>query len=223
MYQPSTQFPEVTNRESFTQLIGVYDDDNGDPVSLTNIGGSGTFSAWDVQVMNALYGDTVLTAASASALTIGNGTINATIAAALAITPGQYVNFAAQSDATNFMQGQVVSYNPTTGAISFNVASVSIQLEIRRERGPGYNRDGYGPYATVGEYDWGAPILTAAIGNGISIVDTGIFQIYFSETSMRSLGPGMHSVAATLTSADGIDTRQLFLGRLPIAWGGVTT
>jgi hypothetical protein len=222
MYAPSTQFPEITNRESWSQLIGVYDDDSGDPISLSNIGGQGSFSAWNVQVMNALYGDTVLTAQSSSNLTIGNGTVNAVIGAGLAISAGQYVNFAAQSDATNFMQGQVASYNPTTGAITFSVASVSIQLEIRRAKGPGYNRDGYGPYATVGEYDWGAPILTASIGNGISIVDTGIFQVYFSETSMRSLGPGMHSVAATLTSADGIDTRQLFLGRLPVAYGGVT-
>jgi hypothetical protein len=63
----------------------------------------------------------------------------------------------------------------------------------------------------------------ASIGNGISIVDIGVFQVYFAESSMRCLGPGMHSVNATLASADGIDVRQLFLGRLPVFAGGVTS
>lgn len=203
----------------------MYDDATGDPISLLNYAGQGTFSAWTVDISSSLYGDTLIEASSTTQLTIGGGTINATVGTGLAIKAGQFANFQAQADTTNFMQGTVLSYNSSTGAISFSVASVSIQLEIRRERGPGasQNYDGYGSYAYVGEYDWNAAILTASIGNGISIVDTGIFQVYFPETSMRSLGAGMHSVAATLTSADGVDTRQLFLGRLPVMAGRVTS
>lgn len=224
MYMPSTQFQPVTNRESFSQLIGVYDDSTGDPISLTNTSGQGTFAAWSVQVAAALYGATLLTAVSVSSLTIGNGTFNAVLPTGLAIIAGQFVTFISQANTTSWMQGVVNSYNPTTGAINFTIATVSIELEIRRaERHGSDHRDsGYGAAYTLGSYDCDRPILTASIGNGITIVDQGIFQIYFSEMQFRQLGSGMHSVAATLASADGVDVRQLFLGRLPVLSGRVT-
>lgn len=175
-----------------------------------------------MQIAAQLYGTTLISTTSSSSLTIGNGSFNAVIAAGLAISVGQSVTFLSQADNTNFLQGQVTAYNAQTGAISFAVSTVAIQLEIRRVSDRGYQVDGYGPNYSVGSYDYTAPILSASIGNGITIVDTGIFQIYFSETQFRSLCPGMHSVNATIASADGIDVRQLFLGRLPVFAGGVT-
>lgn len=224
MYQPSTQFPQITNRESWSQLIGVYDDATGDPINLTNTSGQGTFNNWAVQIAAALYGPTLIATTSQNSQTIGNGTFNDVIATGLAIVPGQFVTYTAQTAQTNWMQGQVTAYNPATGAISFTVKTVAIELEIRREQRHGdYFRDsGYGASYTLGSYDFDSPILTASIGNGITIVDQGIFQVYFSETSFRQLGSGVHSVAATLASADGIDVRQLFLGRLPVFSGRVT-
>jgi hypothetical protein len=224
MYQSSTQFPQITNRESWSQLIGVYDDETGDPINLTNTAGQGTFAGWSVQIAAALYGIALISTMSVNSLTIGNGTFNDVIPAGLAITPGQSVTYIAQNAQTNWMQGQVIAYDPDTGVISFDVATVAIELEIRREQRNGdYFRDsGYGANYTLGSYDWDSPILTASIGNGITIVDQGIFQVYFPETSFRQLGSGMHSVAATLASADGIDVRQLFLGRLPVFSGRVT-
>lgn len=224
MYMPSTQFPQVTNRESFSQLVGVYDNETGDPINLTNTSGQGTFASWSVQVAATLFGTTLLATTSATSLTIGNGTFNAVMPANLAITPGQFVAFISQPSTLNFMQGQVTAYNTTTGAISFNIATVAIELEIRRvERNGSMWRDsGYGASYSLGSYDFNQPILRASIGNGITIVDQGIFQIYFSETQFRQLGSGMHSVAATLASADGVDVRQLFLGRLPVLSGAVT-
>jgi hypothetical protein len=104
-----------------------------------------------------------------------------------------------------------------------DLTDCAIQIEIRRVRNAGgYGLDGYGPNYSVGSYDWCAPILTASIGNGVDIVGLGAFQIYFSETQFRSLAAGMHSINATLASPDGVDVRQLFLGRLPILFGGVT-
>jgi hypothetical protein len=224
VYQSSTQFPQITNRESWSQLIGVYDDATGDPINLTNTSGQGTFSSWAVQISAALYGQTLLNTTSQGSLTIGNGTFNDVIAPGLAITAGQFVTYIAQAAQTNWMQGQVASYDATTGAISFEIETVDIELEIRREQrhGSDFRDSGYGANYTLGSYDWDNPILTASIGNGITIVDQGIFQVYFPETSFRQLGSGMHSVAATLASADGIDVRQLFLGRLPVFSGRVT-
>lgn len=224
MYQSATQFPQVTNRESWTQLVGVYDDATGQPINLTNTQGQGTFSNWSVQIAATLYGATLLATTSLTPLTIGNGTFNAVVPAGLAISPGQFVTFISQLDTTQFMQGQVTAYNAGTGAISFIIAAVSIQLEIRRvsRHGSDFRDSGYGANYTLGSYDCDRPILTASIGNGITIVDQGIFQIYFPESSFRQLGSGMHSVAATIASADGIDVRQLFLGRLPVFAGGVT-
>lgn len=224
MYQSATQFPQITNRESWSQLVGVYDDSNGQPINLTNTLGQGTFASWSVQVAAQLYGPALLSTTSLTQLTIGNGTFNAVVPTGLAITPGQFVTFISQPSTTNWMQGQVTAYNPATGAISFQIATVSIELEIRRaeRHGDSHRDSGYGANYTLGSYDCDKPILTASIGNGITIVDVGIFQIYFSETQFRSLGSGMHSVAATLASADGVDVRQLFLGRLPVLSGQVT-
>ena len=217
------QFPQITNRESWSQLIGIYDDDTGDAINLSNTGGIGTYALWVVQVSTALYGVAILTTTSLSSLTIANSVQNAVIATGLAILPGQYVSFLYQNDNTQFMTGVINSYNSTTGAIQFTVATVTIQLEIRRMR-EGPHWDGYSDnFAGYGALVCDAPILAASIGNGISIVDTGIIQVYFSETSMRRLGRGVHSVAATLESADAIDVRQLFLGRLPVFDGRVTT
>lgn len=224
MYQPSTIFPEITSRESWSQLIGVYDNETGDPINLTNTSGQGTFASWSVQIAATLFGATLLATTSASVLTIGNGTFNAVVPTGLAITPGQFVTFISQPSTLNFMQGVINSYDPISGAIYFTIATVAIELEIRRvERNGSMWRDsGYGASYSLGSYDYNQPILRASIGNGITIVDLGIFQIYFSETQFRQLGSGVHSVAATLASADGIDVRQLFLGRLPVFSGGVT-
>lgn len=216
MYAPVMQFRQRTNRESFSEIVKISDDQTGDPINLTNTSGQGTFGAWSVQIAETLSGVSIITATSTASLTIGNGTFDDVIAADLNIQPGQYVTYIAQASTTNWMQGQVNTYDSTTGAVNFTIATVGIELEIRRAEGHGTNY-------MLGPYDWGAPILTASIGNGISIVDIGTFQIYFSETDFRSLSSGMHSIAATLASADGIDVVQLFLGRLPILSGRVTT
>lgn len=63
------------------------------------------------------------------------------------------------------------------------------------------------------------PILTASIGSGITVVDVGVFQVYFSAASMRTLSPKTYDVGCVITRD--IDARQLFLGRLPVFFGNV--
>lgn len=143
MYASPILLPQMTNRESFTLTVSVFDDDTGDPVALTDTNG-----------------------------------------------------------------------NP----------QVSIQFEIRRPRPVGAR--GYAEGYSSSYYDYGSygasPILTASIGSGISIVDTNVFQVYFSETQFRALAPTTWNVGCTLASLDGIDTRQIFRAKLPILDGWVT-
>lgn len=98
---------------------------------------------------------------------------------------------------------------------------VSIQFEVRRSQHH-HIGSGYSPYYDYGVGDCG-PILQASIGNGITLIDTGVFQIYFSEADMRKLRAGSYNVGCTIASLDGIDVRQIFRGRLPILDGYVTT
>ena len=145
MYQNPVLLPQMTNRESWTLTVALFDDDTGDPIALTDANG-----------------------------------------------------------------------NPV----------VSFQFEVRKSGpGGGYGNGwggGYGPYADYGSYGDG-PILTASLGNGITIIDTGVIQVYFPELSMRSLWAGTWDVGCTLASNDGIDVRQIFLAKLPILRGRVTT
>jgi hypothetical protein len=135
MYQNPTLFPQVTNRETWNPTIGIYDDDTGLAIDLTNI---------------------------------------------------------------------------------------TFQLEIRRI-GPyrQFAGDGYAGYDQIGSYSDCGPILSATLGNGLTVIDTGIVQVFFTETQMRSLEPGTYAVS--MTANDGTITRQIFVGRLPVFYGGVTT
>lgn len=104
-----------------------------------------------------------------------------------------------------------------------NIPIVTFQLEVRRSMpGRGYGGGYSNYYSGIGSISDG-PVLTASLGNGITIVDTGVIQIYFSETQMRSLcGALTWNVGCTMASTDGIDVRQIFRAKLPILEGYVT-
>lgn len=102
-----------------------------------------------------------------------------------------------------------------------NLSGLTFQLEIRRL---GFG-SGHFASPTVPFYDDGpeaSPVLTASLGNGITVVDVGVFQVVFSETQMRTLRAGTYSIACTASDGSPAGTRQLFLGRLPVLDGGVT-
>lgn len=222
MYVNPILFSAVTNRESWNPTVGLYDDDTDEPFNLTNTQGSGTFAAWSAQVSATLFGAVLLTTTSISSLTIAQGTITATVAPSLNISAGQYVKFLSQANTTIWMQGKVSSYNSTTGVLVFVVSSGTIALEIRRAKDVRQN-SGYIPYYDWSVDDGGGPVLSASMTDGrIVILDLGVFQVSFTLTDMRSLCPGTYVVACVYTSADGLDTRQLFIGRLPVLSGYIT-
>lgn len=107
-----------------------------------------------------------------------------------------------------------------------DLTNYTFALEIRRlniNNGSAGSR-GYGDSWDVGEYLTDGPIITASLGNGITVIDIGVIQVFLTSAQMRSLpGPATYSVAMTATSSDDpTNTRQIFLGRLPVLDGMVS-
>lgn len=172
--------------------------------------------------------DIVLTSEGGFVLTAEDGTVLTAGASvpvsSLPITPGMFVTFIALSSNAS-MTGLVNSFDPVTGILIFTVSTMAVALEIRRDRfGTGQRNDtGYVNFFDYGNIDDWGPIISLSIGNGITIVDVGVLQVYVPESQMRGLNGRTHIVAAVLTTADGVDARQLFLGKLPVLDGYMTT
>lgn len=219
MYQPMVLLPELTNREDFLRTASFFDDDTGQPIDVSGrtLAAPGDFvgAVWTVTV------GTVVTA-SVSQLTIKDYPIGnemqalaLTVGAGLAIAAG---SLAVIADATgkNTMFGYVISYAPATGKMVCQIG-VAFLLEIR---GHGQDYDGgYGPSSYIGT-DQGSPIISTQLGNGISVVDLGRLQIRIPASTMSQLRHRTYNVGMTMF--DGYDTRQVFLGKQPIQYGGVT-
>lgn len=63
--------------------------------------------------------------------------------------------------------------------------------------------------------------LSATTDNGkISIVDTGVFQIAFTATDMRTLDPQTYQVGCTIENDDS-EPQQFIIGTLPVLSGVV--
>jgi hypothetical protein len=242
-------FPAVSNREDFVSTHAVFDDTPlsvpvppGQPPSqlvnqpinlhgciLANNAMPFTSSSWVVV-------DGTITTSSSTPLTIpvppiGNQlqALTLTVGTGLGILQGDPVQIMdATTGTANQMLGYVTQYTAATGTLVCQIG-VSFQFEIRGDAGAGLM--GYAPY-----YDFGLPndqgsILRATLGNGIMIVDIGYFTISIPEAQFRSvLDIPFHSqtntisrtLMASLTCTDSINTRQLYIGRLPILYGGVT-
>lgn len=114
---------------------------------------------------------------------------------------------------------QIVGINDAETGLAVDLTGLTFQCEVRRMP-PRVQGSGYGAFYDIGTVNWDAPVLTAALGSGLTVIDIGKLQISFPESKMRALDPGTYAVA--LTATDGTATRQIFLGRLPVLFGGVT-
>lgn len=225
MYAFPVLWPETSNREDLYRTVSLFDDDTGAPINLSgtalgpgNLNGF-TGSAWTVT-------DGAIVTPSATQITIpafpiGNqlSALPLTVGANLGILAGDPI-LIADASGLNTMAGYVTSYVASTGALVCQIG-LTFQFEIRWQD---HHRltDDYSPF-----YDFGggapngpAPIISASLGNGLTIVDLGYLLINIPETKMRTLHHKTY--LASLTMTDSVSTRQVLVGKLPILYGGVT-
>jgi hypothetical protein len=221
VYAYPVLFPQVSNREDWLQTVAVFDDDLGTAVLMdgTAVPGGQAFtaSAWTVT-------DGAIVTTSATQITIpvypiGNqlSALALTVGLNLAILPGDLVTIADTVTGKNTMRGYVTSYVPATGALVVQIG-YTFDFEIRR-RAARYDGSGYIPWYDFGVPDEYGPLISASLGNGILITDVGVLQILIPVSTFQRLRGGTYSAA--MICSDGVNTRQLFVGQLPVQWGGV--
>jgi hypothetical protein len=120
------------------------------------------------------------------------------------------------SNREDFLLMLVISDDDTGNLL--NLSAVAFEFEIR-DLGPHHHGDGYSPFFDIGVVSHSAARITATLGNGITVVDTGVIQIRIPAAQLQILHSKTYS--ASLTMTDGVDTRQPFIGRLPVLYGGV--
>jgi hypothetical protein len=233
MYMDRVLFAQVSNREDFISTAAIFDDITGQPInlsgtSLANPAMPFTASGWTIV-------DGAIVATSNTTFTIPVPPIGSdllavtlTVAPNLAIKPGDPVKISDTATGNNQMLGYVTSYTVGSGTLVCQIG-VSFQFEIRGDSAGTFS--GYSA-----NYDWGLPndqgaVLRATLGKGITIVDIGFLTIFIPEITFRGVldipfnsqsNTVARTLMASLTMTDTINTRQIYVGRLPILFGGVT-
>lgn len=222
MYINPVLFPQQTNREDLIRTVSLFDDETGEAIDLSGrvlaVPGDFTAAAWVVT-----SGTTVT--ASASQITIkdypiGNEmqAITATIGLGLSIAAGAPVTLADAATGKNTMTGYVTSYAPATGVLVAQIGC-AFEFEIRgSSHHYGYD-GGYGASSFIGTDNCEAPLVSAQLGNGLTVVDLGRVEIRIPEAVMSKLRHRTYNIG--MTAYDGYDSRQVFIGKLPIFGGGV--
>jgi hypothetical protein len=224
MYAYPVLLPAFSNREDFLLTVSIFDDDTGDAIALSGtslaVPGDFTSAAWTVV-------DGAIVTTSTTSITIPDFPIGGQLAAlalnvgiGLGILGGDPITIFDTLTGKNTMTGYVSSYVPSTGALVVQIG-MTFQFEIRSQRRHG-NSSGYSQLYDIGvapgESD--GPILSASLGNGIAITDIGFLQIRIPEIQVRRMRSKTY--LASLTMTDSIDTRQVFIAKLPEQYGGVT-
>jgi hypothetical protein len=217
MYAWPVLLPAQTNREDFLRTVSLFDDDTGQAIDVSGrtlaVPGDFTGNAWTV-----VSGTTVT--ASVTQLTIkdypfGNEmqATSATVGINLPILAGAPVTIA---DATgkNTMTGYVTSYAPATGVLVAQIG-VAFAFEIR---GSHHNHDcDYGASWSAGN-GGDAALIAAQLSNGLSVIDVGKVQVRLPVTLVQKLHHKTYWVGMAMF--DGSDTRHVFIGELPVLFGG---
>ena len=229
MYAIPVLLAPQSNRENFSRTVSLFDDDTGEAIDVSGrtLAAPGDFTAanWVVTC------GAVMTA-SVSQLTvkdypIGNEmqALALTVGAGLAIAARSPVTIADAATGKNTMTGYVQSYAPSTGKMVVQIG-YSFLLEIRTAPQGGAG-DGYGSSSFIGSDDLGVPILQASLGNGITVVDIGRLLVNIAANPAATLNTAKlrhrtYNVGMTMFDGDA-DTRQIFVGRLPILNGYVSS
>jgi hypothetical protein len=202
--------------------VSLFDDDTGQPVRMdgTQTANAMAFTASAWTIVDGAIQTTSATSITIPVYPIGNqlSALALTVGANLGILAGDPVVISDTATGLNTMMGYVVSYVPATGAMVAQIGCTFV-FEIRRT-GARYDGSGYIPWYDFGVPDEFGPLLSASLGNGISYVDVGVIQIMIPVSAFQTLRGGTYSAALTVT--DSINTRQMFIGQLPVQWGGVS-
>jgi len=225
MYAWPVLFPAVTNREDLLRTVSLFDDDTLEALDVSGrtlaAPGDFTAAAWTVT------SGTIVTA-SVTQLTIkdypfGNEmqALALVVGLGLAILPGDPVTIADTATGLNTMTGYVTSYASATGAMVCQIGS-AFAFEIRGTYGSNGYDGGFGRQSSqIGEYCDTGPIIAAQLGNGLTVIDIGIVEIRIPQSLMTKLSHKTYG--ASMGMFDGADTRQLFIGKLPVLSGGLST
>jgi hypothetical protein len=201
--------------------LALFDDDTGQAVDLdfTTTANPLPFTAAAWTVTDGAIVTTSATSITIPVYPIGNqlSALSLTVGTGLAIAAGDPIRIQDTATGLNFLTGYVLSYTSSNGALSVQVGC-TFDFEIRRT-GPRFTTGGYTPYFDFGVPDEYGPILQAQLGTGIQIVDIGIIQILIYAATFQKLRGGTYQAA--LIVSDSVNTRELFIGELPVAHGGV--
>ena len=218
----------ASNREDLVRNVAIWDDDTGDPINLSyTVTQSGLpFSGNSWTVISGPVATTYNGPITIPAPPIGNELLAFTIpiGAGLGVfmVPGQPVKIVDPSG-LNYMLGIITSYDNVKGILVAQIGN-SFQFEIRseapRNAGGWGGYGGYTPYYGAGTINETNPLIKAALGTGLMIVDLGVIQILIPETTMRRLH--LTTYGAYMTMFDGTNTRQVLIANLPVLYGGVT-
>jgi hypothetical protein len=235
MYLSEILIPQVTNREDFLLTVSLWDNDletqiNFTGITLANPSAAFTAASWNVTA--GIVNTTSSTSITIPVPPIGAqlSPLNITVAPALAITPGLPVTISDAATGLNTMSGYVMSYTSSNGALSVQIGW-TFQFEIRGTTPTNLGLDyiDWYDFGTVGDNE---PILQATLANGfLTMVDQGTVQILIPESTFKSAldvpfssqsNTYARTYMAAMTATDSVNTRQIFLGRQPILYGGVT-
>lgn len=217
--------PEVSNREDFLLTCSIFDDDTGDPIKLdgctTAIAGQPfTGSAWIVfNGIQSTTSATVLTIPVFPIIAAGQAALSLFIGANLAYSQGDPVSIK-DVNPLNSMNGRVLSYSPSTGALVVQIGMV-FDFEIRRG-GPRSDAwgCGYNTFPDIGSINDYGPLIQAQLGTGIAIIDIGMVQVIVPVATFQRLRGGTYTVG--MVFSDSVSTRQLFAGTVPVIQGAVS-
>lgn len=227
MYAVPTFFPQSSNREDLCRTVSIFDDDTGQPLNLTGITVLSTPNGFTGT--NWVISDGAIVTTSSTSITVpGFPVTNQLLALSLTtndlnlgIMGGDPIAIYDAGGGAS-MVGYVQSYTPTNGALVVQVG-YNFQLEIRRIDQHQHN---FGWDYSMW-FDWGSgsslgdvPLIKANLGTGLSIIDIGYLQINIPAMIMQQLHNRTYMIGLAMT--DSINTRQVFLGRLPILYGGLT-
>jgi hypothetical protein len=134
------------------------------------------------------------------------------------------VAFPAVSNRESFVQTVEIFDDQTGDLISLTDADddviYQIFLEISPPRDHHHGGGGYSTYSGPYYSDSGDVRIFATLDDYLSVVDTGTINVQIPFTVMQKLHGATYDIYMRIVSQADDDARQLFVGKLPVVFGG---